>query len=56
LIFIVFLVALGYVASIAFNTGNPEYLVYPFDKAGNQCGHTPGYEDYPYIYIGQYIV
>jgi hypothetical protein len=39
----VFLAALGYVAYIAFNTGNPEYLVYPFDSAGNQCGYTTGY-------------
>lgn len=50
----VFIGALGYVAYIAFHTGNPEYLAYPFDKAGNQCGFTPGYENYPYIYIGQF--
>jgi hypothetical protein len=39
----VFLVGVGYIAIIAFTTGNPEYLVYPFDSNGNQCGFTPGY-------------
>jgi hypothetical protein len=40
------------VAYIAFHTGNPEYLAYPFDSVGKQCGYSPGYENYPYIYIG----
>jgi uncharacterized membrane protein YagU involved in acid resistance len=51
---LVFLVGVGYVAIIAFNTGNPEYLVYPFDSSRNQCGFSPGYQDYPYIFIGEY--
>lgn len=54
LLFLVFLGGLGYVASIAFTTGRPEYLVYPFDSAGSQCGYTSGYESYPYIYITSY--
>lgn len=41
-------------AVIAFNTGNPEYLVYPFDSTNNQCGYSPGYQDYPYIFIAEY--
>ena len=45
---------MGYVAVLAFNQGTPEYLVYPFDSNANQCGFTSGYEDYPYVYIGQY--
>lgn len=49
-----FLAAMGYVAVLAFNQGNPEYLVYPFDSNANQCGFTQGYEDYPYVYIGYY--
>lgn len=51
LIFFVFLAGLGYIASVAFKTGNPEYLVYPFDSDGKQCKLDPGYEDYPYIFI-----
>jgi len=54
LLFLVFLVALGYVAFVAFNTGNPKYLAYPFDSNKQQCGYSPGYEGYPYIFITEY--
>jgi hypothetical protein len=45
------LAVLGYIAFVAFNTGNPKYLAYPFDSEGKQCKLEPGYEDYPYIFI-----
>jgi hypothetical protein len=44
-----------YVAMIGFNTGNPYLLIRPFDADGNQCGVTPGYENYEKIYVSMYM-
>lgn len=51
IIFIAFLAGLVYIGFLGYSSGNPEYLVYPFDSDRLQCKFSPGYEDYPYIFI-----
>ena len=43
MIFLVFIGLLVYIAIVAFTTGNPKYLAYPFDSEGNQCHMDEGY-------------
>lgn len=31
--------------------GNPELLMSPFDVSENFCGHSTGFEEYPYLYM-----
>ena len=54
MLFVLLIGGVVYVAVLAFQSGNPEYLIYPFDSSDQQCKFSPGYEDYPYIYIGSY--
>ena len=49
--FIVFLVACVVVAILGFVKGHPSYLLYAYDEDGKACGHSDGYEDYPYLYF-----
>ena len=49
--FIVFLVVCVVVAILGFVKGHPSYLLYPYDEDGKACGHSEGYEDYPYLYF-----
>ena len=49
--FIVFLVACVVVAILGFVKGHPSYLLYAYDEDGKACGHSEGYEDYPYLYF-----
>ena len=47
LIFIVGIV----VTAFGFYKGKPMQLLYFYDSDGNACGHSEGYEDYPYLYF-----
>ena len=49
--FIIFLVACVVVAILGFVKGHPSYLLYAYDEDGKACGHSDGYEDYPYLYF-----
>jgi len=49
--FIVFLVACVVVAILGFVKGHPSYLMYAYDEDAKACGHSKGYEDYPYLYF-----
>ena len=49
--FLVFLVACIVIAVLGFVKGHPSYLLYAYDEDGNACGHSDGYEDYPYLYF-----
>ena len=49
--FMVFLVACIVVAILGFVEGHPSYLLYGYDEDGKACGHSKGYEKYPYLYF-----
>ena len=49
--FFIFLAACIVVAVLGFVKGHPSFLLYAYDEDGNACGHTEGYEDYPYLYF-----
>ena len=51
IIFIIFVGACGFVGALGFMKGNPTALLYIYDEDGYACGHSDGYEDYPYLYI-----
>ena len=51
IIFIVFFLACVFVGYLGFAKGNPKSLLYVYDDEGNACGHSKGYEDYPYLYF-----
>jgi len=51
IIFIVFVLACVFVGYLGFTKGNPKALLYVYDEDGNACGHSKGYEDYPYLYF-----
>ena len=36
-LFLVFIGVMVYISIVAFTTGNPKYLAYPFDSEGKQC-------------------
>jgi hypothetical protein len=44
-------VACVVVAILGFVKGHPSYLLYAYDEDGKACGHSDGYEDYPYLYF-----
>jgi hypothetical protein len=51
IIFIIFVGACGFVGYLGFTKGNPTALLYTYDEDGYACGHSDGYEDYPYLYF-----
>jgi hypothetical protein len=51
IIFIIFIAACVVVGYVGFSKGNPKALLYVYDVEGNACGHTEGFEDYPYLYF-----
>ena len=51
IIFIVFFLACVFVGYLGFTKGDPKALLYVYDEDGNACGHSKGYEDYPYLYF-----
>ena len=51
LVFIAALCGAGYIGMYAVSNGNPELVMTPYDSQGNFCGKTPGYENYPYLWV-----
>lgn len=51
LLFAVYWVGLVVIAVFAFQQGQPHLLAAPFDSTGYQCGYSPGYEGYPYVFF-----
>lgn len=45
--FIAFITVMLAVSGWAVGTGDPMNIITAFDSVGNQCGVTPGFEDYP---------
>ena len=51
LIFTLFLVGMGFVSGYGFMYGHPDKLLSPIGGDGNICGVSPGFEEYPYLFI-----
>ena len=51
IITLVFLAVCGLIGALGFMKGNPTAILYTYDEDGKACGHTEGYEDYPYLYF-----
>ena len=51
LIFLVFVMACGIIGYFGFTRGQPTAFLYVYDEEGKACGHSEGYEDYPYLYF-----
>ena len=51
LIFTVFLGAMGFCSGYGYMYGHPDKLLSPIGGDGNICGVSPGFEDYPYLFI-----
>lgn len=51
LFFVIFLAAYIGVFVYGVLKGDPAKLLTPFDSNAKGCGHSPGYENYPYIYF-----
>ena len=51
IIFLVIFAACAVVGFFGFKNGDPTLLLYTYDEEGKACGHSPGYEDYPYLYF-----
>ena len=49
--FILFFIACVFVGYLGFTKGRPTDLLYAYDEDGNACGHSKGFEDYPYLYF-----
>ena len=52
IIFLAFLTGMGFCTSYGYAAGNPNKLIAPIDGDRFICGVSPGYEDYPYLFIG----
>ena len=50
-IFLVFLIGMGYLTGYGIMNGHPDRLLSPIDGSGKICGVDTGYEEYPYLYI-----
>jgi len=50
-VFVIFMLSCLSFAIYGYINGNVGELLAPVDGAGNICGYTAGYEDYPYGYI-----
>ena len=55
IIALIFFAACAFVGFLGFKKGNPTALLYTYDEDGNACGHSEGFEDYPYLYFYQVI-
>ena len=51
MIFIILFLACIFVGYLGFTKGHPSAFLYAYDEDGNACGHSKGYEKYPYIYF-----
>ena len=51
ILFIAFIVAMGFCTSIGFKNGNVNRLMAPLDSSDNFCGETTGFESYKYLYL-----
>lgn len=51
-IFVAFLTLMGSLSLYAVNSGNIVGFMAPVDGHNMQCGASPGYEDFKYLYIG----
>ena len=52
LLFLVFLSGMGFCTYYGYHNGDPSKLVAPIDGDRHICGVSEGYEEYPYLYIG----
>ena len=43
---------MGYCSVFGMMNGHPDKLLSPIGGDGKICGVSPGYEDYPYLYVG----
>jgi hypothetical protein len=50
LIFLAFLVGMGYIVSYAFQNGDPRRLTHGFDYGGQLCGVDPNVSDKPFLF------
>jgi hypothetical protein len=51
ILFLVAVAGAGYIGVYAVSNGNPETIMAPYDAQGNFCGKSPGYENYPYLWL-----
>ena len=51
MLFTAFLVGMGACTGYGYTHGNPDKLLSPIGGDGNICGVTPGFEEYPYLFI-----
>ena len=49
--FLLFVAGCIVIAVLSFINGHPSKLLYTYDEDGKACGHSEGYEDYPYLYF-----
>lgn len=54
ILYLAFWAGLIVIAVVAFTRGNPDYIIYPFDSTGSQCGISPGYQNFKYVYFNQF--
>ena len=48
---LIFFAACAFIGFLGFKKGDPTALLYTYDEDGYACGHSKGYEDYPYLYF-----
>ena len=51
LIFLAATAGIGYIGYYAVSHGDPNLIMSPYDSTGAYCGVTPGYENYPYLWV-----
>ena len=51
IIFLIIVIACIFIGFLGFKNGDPTLLLYAYDEEGKACGHSDGYEDYPYLYF-----
>jgi hypothetical protein len=51
LIFIIATAGMGYIGYYAVSHGDPDLIMSPYDSTGAYCGRSPGYENYPYLWV-----
>ena len=51
IIFILLFLLCIFIGYLGFTKGQPTAFLYAYDEEGNACGHSEGYEDYPYLYF-----
>jgi hypothetical protein len=42
---------MGSLSIYGYTNGNSKKLMAPADRINNLCGFSPGFENYPYLYI-----